>query len=90
MHSPDGRHVAVLDQPQHPQVVGRVVSHGGQLDDVGIERGHPRVQFFEVVRRDAKVVVADDPLGLAEPRDAGGDILLQIDVLDPGGDGRPQ
>ena len=35
-------------------------------------------------------MVADDPLGLAEPADLGGDVHLEVDVIDPQGDGLAQ
>ena len=78
--------VALLHHLQHAHVVVRLVGHRGDLDDVGIERLEPGVQLAQVVRRVAEVVVADDPLRLAEPRNLAGDVVFQIDVLDAVGD----
>ena len=57
-----------------------------ELDDVRIELAQPAVDFVEIVGRLAEVVQADDPLGAAETRNRRGDVLFQIDVLDPLGD----
>ena len=73
-------------QLQHPQVVVRLVGHGGDLDDVGVERRQPGVDLVQIVGRLAEVVQADDPLGLAEARDRAGDVVFQIDVFDAFGD----
>ena len=48
------------------------------------------MDLLEVVGRLAEVVEADDPLGLAEAGDLAGDVLFEIDVLDPFGDRGPQ
>ena len=55
-----------------------------------IEPGQPGVDFVQIVRRFAKVVQADDPLGLAVAGNLVGDVLFQVDVLDPLGDRRAQ
>ena len=86
----DRRNLAPPHQLQHPHVVARVVGHRADLDDVRIEFRHPGVDFFEVVRRLAEVVVADDPSRAAEAADRPGDVVLEVDVLDPLGDRRPQ
>ena len=86
----DGGNLALARQLQHPQVVAGMVGHGADLDDVGVQAAEAPVDFSEVVGRLAEVVVADDPLGLAEAGDLAGDVLFEIDVLDPLGDGRPQ
>ncbi len=48
------------------------------------------VDLVEVVGRLAEIVEADDPLGLAEAGNAGGDVVFQVDVFDAFGDRRPQ
>ena len=50
----------------------------------------PLVDAPQVLRRLAEIVVADDPLGLPEPRDAAGDVILQVHVVDAFRDRRPQ
>ena len=87
---PERRHLARPRKLQHPQVVLRVVGHGADLDDVGVQRGQPAVDVFQVVGRPLEVVHADDPLGGAEAGDLAGDVFLQVDVLGPLGDRRPQ
>ena len=64
----------------------RVVARRGDLDDVGVELLALLGDVLEVDRRGLHVVVADDPLGLAEPADLGGDVHLEVDVIDPRGD----
>ena len=56
----------------------------------GSSAGQPPVDLVQVVGRLAEVVMADDPLGAAETRNLAGDVLLEIDVLDPLGNRRPQ
>ena len=60
----------------------RAMGHRRDFDDIGVQSGQPMVQVVQVLRRFLKIVVADDPLGLSEPRDAGRDIFLQIDIFD--------
>ena len=64
----------------------RLVGHRGDLDDVGVERLEPGVQLAQIVGRVAEVVVADDPLRLAEAGNLAGDVVFQVDVLDAVGD----
>jgi hypothetical protein len=44
------------------------------------------MDLFEVLWDTLKVMVADDPLGLAITWNFGGSILFQVNVLDPGSD----
>jgi hypothetical protein len=63
------------------------------LDDageLGIKGRQPGVDFFEVVGRLAKVVQADDPLGLAVPRNRRRRVFLQVDIVHAFGDGAAQ
>jgi hypothetical protein len=80
----------ILDQAEDAEVVERAVGDGGQLDHVGVQPGQPGVDFLEVVRGAAEVVVADDALGLAVARNLSGDVLLEVDVLDSRRDGASQ
>ena len=86
----DRRHLAAPRQFQHSQVVVRMIGHRADFDDVGIELAEAAVDFVEVVGRLAEVVQTDDPLGASETGDRRGDVVFQIDVLDPFGDGGPQ
>ena len=86
----DRRHFALPDQPEHPQIVVRMVGHDGDFDDVRIKPAQAAMDVLEVVRRFAEVVQADDPLGAAETRDHAGNVFFQIDIFHALGDGRAQ
>ncbi|RIK75788.1 MAG: hypothetical protein DCC68_20610 [Planctomycetota bacterium] len=86
----DRGNVALAHEPQHPQIVARLVRHRRDLDDVRIERRHPRVDRFEIRRRLPEIVQADDPLRLAKPRNARRNVLFDVDVVGPFADRRPQ
>ena len=90
MHMPTVGILLCRVKLQHPQVVVRMVGHRGQLHDVRIEARQPAVHLCEIVGRLAKIVQADDPFRAAETGDRAGDVLLQVDVLHPFGNGRPQ
>ena len=82
--------LGLADHLQDADVVGGVVDHRRDLHDVRVALRQAAVDLGEVLGRLAEVVEADDPLGLAEAGNGGGDIVFQVDVLDPFGDGRPQ
>ena len=46
--------------------------------------------MIQVLGRFLEIVIADDPLRFAKPRDAGGDVFFQIDILHAGDDCLPQ
>ena len=77
-------------QVQDPRGLGQVRGRGGDLDHVRVELLALLGDVADVDRRGLHVVVADDPLGLAEPTDLGGDVHLEVDVIDPQGDGLPE
>ena len=56
----------------------------------GSSSAQPAVELVQVVGRLAEIVEADDPLRAAEAGDRRGHVVLQVDVLDPLGDRRPQ
>ena len=66
------------------------MADGGDLDHVGVEFLALLGDVLEIDGRGLDVVVADDPLGLAEAADLGGDVHLEVDVIDPEGDGLAQ
>jgi len=86
----DGGHLGRRHQFEHPQVVGGVVGHGRDLDDVGVEGGQAGVQGGEVGGRAEHVVVAHHPPGLPVAADAAGDVVLEVDVVGPLDDREPQ
>ena len=86
----DGGNAGRMHHLQHPQIVGRMICHRGNLDDVGIEFGEPLVQEHEVGGCFLEVVVTHDPLRLAIPRHLGGDVVLEIDVVGPLDDRRAE
>ncbi len=71
-------------QMQDPRGLGQ--SRGAAvaiLTTSGSNSSHFSAMSCGVDRRGLRVVVADDPLGLAEPADLGGDIHLEVDVVNP-------
>jgi hypothetical protein len=63
-----------------------LVSHRGNLHDVGVQRFESRVKLAQIIGRVAEAVIADDPLGLAEAGNLPGDVIFKIDILDAIGD----
>lgn len=61
-----------------------MIGHGGDFDDVRVHGGQPCMDRRQIGGRLVKIVMADDPLGAAVARDAGGDVVLEIDIV-----GRP-
>jgi hypothetical protein len=86
----DSRELRGLHQPHHAEIVVLAVGHGGQLDNVGVQRRHPPMNLFEIRRCLAEVVVADDPFRLSVARNRRRDVLFQIDVIDARRDRGPQ
>ncbi len=86
----DGWHLALSDQAEHADVVVGAVGHRADLDDVGVEFGQALVDAFEVVGGLTEVVEADEALGLAVAGDLAGDVVLEVDILHPLGDGRAE
>ena len=96
--------VGVPMSPMHTPIVGvllcRVSSNIRRLSwgwlaivefhDVRVELAQPAVDFREIVGRLAEIVEADDPFRAAEAGDGCGQIILQVDVLHPFRNRRPQ
>ena len=57
------------------------------LRQVGIEPADPLVDVVEVAWRLVEIMVTDDPLRVAIPRNLPGDVVFQVDVFDAGNDG---
>ena len=75
---------------EHPQIIGGMVRHGRDLDNVGIHRGESLVQEREVGRGLLEVMVANDPLRHPVAANAGSDVILEVYIIGPFDDGRPQ
>ncbi len=69
-------------QMQDARRLGQCRRRSGDLDDVGVELLTLFGDVLQVDRRGLRVVVADDPLGLAEAANLGGDVHLEVDVVD--------
>ena len=82
----DGRLRSGLLKPQHAGHVVRALSQDRDLEDIRILLQHVGVDFVQILRRLGEVVVADDPLHGAEPRDGVGDVRFQIDPVERTGD----
>src|SRR5207302_7459326 len=82
----DGRFRRVLQEHQQTQVVGRLQGGDGDLDDVGVRGAHLRVDLFQVVGNAAKVVIADDALGVLVAAQVVDDVELEIHPIEAGDD----
>ena len=82
----DGWRFGCLDKFEHADVVMRSIGHRCNLDDIGVELGHPLVDIFQVFRRFAKIMETDNPLCLSVSRNSRCNILLKIDIVHALGD----
>ena len=67
-----------------------MIGHGGDLHDVGVHGGKPCVKRRQIGGSLVKIVMADDPLRAAIAWHLGSEIILEIDVVGPLHDRRPQ
>ena len=75
--------LAVVPRCKTREASASVVAEVAILTTSGSNSAHLSAMSCEVDRRRLRVVIADDPLGLAEAANLGGDIHLEIDVVDP-------
>src|SRR5208337_5381932 len=75
------RELAGHSQVKHSRGVRQGQGRGGYLDDVRVQLIRLLGDVLNIRRSGLEVVIADDPLGLAEPANLAGDVLFQVNVI---------